>query len=158
MRFYSNPSLENQIRKLSFCSSQNRTPHRRQNRERVLVRDRLERWPSAKNQRSLQGPAPVICWVFALASICREGAGSVIPGDPDRSSPASLRLLKPAACSLPPGAALPWPQFYRPAKPSPEPLPRVATPAGLRSFVNKESQSSPSCRASAPAEGARLGD
>lgn len=68
------------------------------------MRDRLGRWPSAKNQRSLQGPAPVICWVFALASICREGAGPAIPGDPDRSSLAFPHLLQPAASSLQPAS------------------------------------------------------
>lgn len=87
--------------------SQQSTPHRRRNPERVRVRDRLGRWPSAKNQRSLQGSAPVICWVFALASICREGADPAIPGDPDRSNPASLCPLQPAACSLPPRVVLP---------------------------------------------------
>lgn len=102
VRFYSSPSLENQARKLTFHSSQNCTPLRGRNGERARVIDRLGyprrlgRWPSAKNQPSLQGPARVICWVFALASICQEGAGSALPGDPERSSPASPTL--PVAC------------------------------------------------------------
>lgn len=150
----------------SFHSSQNCTPLRARNEERDRVRDRLGyprrlgRWPSAKNQRSLQGPlgSSAVCLLWPASA---ERAPTRLSPETQRAAARLLHVvcsLQSAAFSLPPPTALPPPQFYRPARRSSEPPPGAATRAGLGSSQTKKSQNPGSFRASARAEGARLGD
>lgn len=104
VRFYSNPFKKIKLES-SFHSSQNCTPLRGRNGERARVRNRLGfrrrlgRWPSAKNQRSLQGPlgSSAVCLLWPASA---ERA-------PTRLSPetqSAAARLPHVACCLQPAA------------------------------------------------------